>query len=99
MIKPEPSDSVKKATIALLNNIKVQINRGEEFGSLAEKHSMDPGSKKKGGNLGWVKRGSLLKNFEEATFTIKTNTISETTFGSDTPRNQKEMSLSSPMSY
>ena len=38
---------------------------------------MDPGSKKKGGDLGWVKRGSLLKNFEEAAFTIKTNTISE----------------------
>ena len=76
LIKPEPSDSVKKATIALLNNIKVQINRGEEFGSLAEKYSMDPGSKKKGGNLGWVKRGSLLKNFEETVFTIKPKVIS-----------------------
>ena len=38
---------------------------------------MDPGSKNKGGNLGWVKRGSLLKEFEEKTFTIKTNSISE----------------------
>ena len=76
LIKPEPSDSVKKATIALLNNIKAQINSGEEFGSLAEKYSMDPGSKKKGGNLGWVKRGSLLKNFEETVFTIKPEVIS-----------------------
>jgi len=77
LIKPEPSDSVKKATIALLNNIKVQINSGEEFGSFAEKYSMDPGSKKKGGNLGWVKRGSLLKNFEETVFTIKPKVISD----------------------
>ena len=38
---------------------------------------MDPGSKNKGGNLGWVKRGSLLKNFEKTTFTIKTNTLSD----------------------
>ena len=38
---------------------------------------MDPGSKNKGGNLGWVKRGSLLKEFEEKTFTIKINSISE----------------------
>ena len=38
---------------------------------------MDPGSKNKGGNLGWVKRGSLLKEFEEKTFTIKINNISE----------------------
>ena len=77
LIKPEPSDSVKKETLSLLNKIKDQINKGEDFGSLAEKHSMDPGSKKKGGNLGWVKRGSLLKNFEEAAFTIKPNIISE----------------------
>ena len=77
LIKPEPSDSVKKETIALLNNIKVQINNGENFGPLAEKYSMDPGSKKKGGNLGWVKRGSLLKNFEETVFTIKPKVISD----------------------
>jgi len=77
LIKPEPSDSVKKETLSLLNKIKDQINKGEDFGSLAEKYSMDPGSKKKGGNLGWVKRGSLLKNFEEATFTIKPKIISE----------------------
>ena len=77
LIKPEPSDSVKKETLSLLNKIKDQINKGEDFGSLAEKYSMDPGSKKKGGNLGWVKRGSLLKNFEESTFTIKPKIISE----------------------
>ena len=44
---------------------------------MASSFSMDPGSKKNGGYLGWVKRGSLLKNFEEAVFTVKTNTISE----------------------
>jgi len=76
LIKPEPSDSIKKETISFLNKIKEQITKGENFGVLAEKHSMDPGSKKKGGALGWVKRGSLLKNFEETTFTIKPKTIS-----------------------
>ena len=77
LIKPEPSDSVKREALALLNKIKDRIKKGEDFGVLAEKHSMDPGSKKKGGNLGWVKRGSLLKNFEEVTFTIKPKLISE----------------------
>tara|TARA_B100000035_G_scaffold310206_1_gene317636 strand:+ start:127 stop:1398 length:1272 start_codon:yes stop_codon:yes gene_type:complete len=77
LIKPTPSDSVKKETIKLLKNIKNKINNGESFESLAIKHSMDPGSKNKGGNLGWVKRGSLLKEFEEKTFTININMISE----------------------
>ena len=76
LIKPEASDSIKKETLSFLNKIKDQIIKGEKFGVLAEKHSMDPGSKKKGGDLGWVKRGSLLKEFEEMTFTIKPKTIS-----------------------
>ena len=60
----------------MLNNIKDKINNGEDFSFFAEKYSMDPGSKNNGGNLGWVKRGSLLKEFEEVTFTIKEKTIS-----------------------
>ena len=77
MIKPEPSDSIKKETLSFLNKIKDQITKGDDFGALAEKHSMDPGSKKKGGDLGWVKRGSLLKNFEEVAFTIKPKSVSD----------------------
>ena len=77
LIIPEASDSSKKETVSLLKKIKDKIIKGEDFGDMASSFSMDPGSKKKGGNLGWVKRGSLLKNFEEATFTIKTNTISD----------------------
>ena len=76
LIKPTPSDSVKKETVFILNNIKDKINSGEDFSFFAEKYSMDPGSKNNGGNLGWVKRGSLLKEFEEVTFTIKEKTIS-----------------------
>ena len=76
LIKPQASDSSKKETISLLETITKKIKKGEDFGKLASSFSMDPGSKKKGGNLGWVTRGSLLKNFEETVFTIKTNTIS-----------------------
>ena len=74
---PVASDSAKKETILLLKEIKEKIAGGEDFEKMASSFSMDPGSKKKGGDLGWVKRGSLLKNFEETAFTIKTNTISE----------------------
>ena len=77
LISPEASDSAKKETVSLLKEITKKIKEGEKFEKLAALYSMDPGSKKKGGDLGWVKRGSLLKNFEEATFTIKTNTISK----------------------
>ena len=77
LISPGSSDSTNKETVFLLKKIKEQIKEGGSFSDLANSFSMDPGSKKKGGDLGWVKRGSLLKNFEEAAFTIKINTISE----------------------
>jgi len=77
LIKPEPNNLVKKEIFNQLKIIKERIVSGEKFEILAKEFSMDPGSQKKGGELGWVKRGSLLKNFEEKTFTIKTNTISD----------------------
>ena len=77
LIKPEPSNEIKKDCFNILKKIKARIGEGESFETLAKEFSMDPGSKNTGGNLGWVKRGSLLKNFEEKTFTIKTNTVSE----------------------
>ena len=83
-VKIVPSDSSKKETIKLLSKIRKNIIAGEAFGDLAEKHSMDPGSKRNGGDLGWVKRGSLVKNFETAAFTLDIGYISqpiETEFG------------------
>ena len=65
LIKVKPSETAKKSSFLFLKNLKVKIEQGESFSDLAEKHSEDPGSKNNAGELGWVKRGSLLKNFEE----------------------------------
>ena len=83
LIKIPPSDSSKMETIKLLNNIRKQIMEGESFAALAEKYSIDP-SRNLGGGLGWVKRGSLVKNFETVAFTLDSGIISnpiETEFG------------------
>ena len=77
LLKPEPSDSIKKETKKLLYKLKNEILSGSIFKDVAKKYSMDPGSKNNGGNIGWVKRGSLLKNFETVAFTIKLNTLSD----------------------
>jgi peptidyl-prolyl cis-trans isomerase D len=44
---------------------------GESFGKLATEMSEDPGSKGKGGELGWVKKGEMVPQFEEALFQLK----------------------------
>src|SRR5579863_264526 len=53
-----------------------QIKAGGDFADLAKKNSQDPGSAQKGGDLGLVSRGQMVKNFEDAVFSLKPNEIS-----------------------
>ena len=53
-----------------------QLKAGGDFSELAKKNSQDPGSAAKGGDLGWVSRGQMVKPFEDATFSLKPNEIS-----------------------
>lgn len=50
---------------------KQLINNKASFKSLAEKHSKDTFSAKKGGDLGYVLQGQMVSEFEEAAFTLK----------------------------
>jgi peptidyl-prolyl cis-trans isomerase D len=53
------------------------------FAELAKKHSQDPGSAEKGGDLGWFGRGMMVKPFEDAVFKLAQNEMQlvESEFG------------------
>ena len=70
------SDISKEKVFSFLSNLKIEIENGLSFEAAAKEHSIDP-SKNNGGELGWVKRGLLVKNFETVAFTLEPGVISE----------------------
>jgi peptidyl-prolyl cis-trans isomerase D len=62
---------------SLADSLKTVIEKGGNFATLAEKYSQDPGSANNGGDLGWFRRGTMVKAFNDAAFSSKVNEISE----------------------
>ena len=54
-----------------------KIKKGEKFGKLARELSIDTGSAKRDGNLGFFGRGKMVKEFETAAFNLQVGQISE----------------------
>jgi peptidyl-prolyl cis-trans isomerase D len=57
--------------------IIVRARSGESFASLAEVNSDDTGSAKRGGELGVIRPGTMVKPFEDAVFAMGEGEISE----------------------
>ena len=74
--KKDPSKQDSADTKNLAKNLYARANSGESFSTLANEYSMDPGNQgTKGGDLGWFKKGQMVKQFEEAAFASKKDQI------------------------
>jgi peptidyl-prolyl cis-trans isomerase D len=54
-----------------------QAKKGANFEDLAKKNSEDPGTKDKGGDLGWVIQGQTVPEFEKTAFSLPKGTVSD----------------------
>ena len=75
--KPPITLDEKLAVKERLYGLRNRILKGERFSTLALLYSEDPGSAKKGGELGFQGRGELVPEFEAAAFALKDGEISE----------------------
>lgn len=66
------------------DSVLTQLRAGVSFEELALKYSDDPGSKEKGGDLGYFERRMMVKEFDEVAFQMEVGQISDivqTNFG------------------
>lgn len=84
VIEPVVSESERDRVRGELAALRERVLRGEKFSMLATLYSQDPGTAKKGGELGFFSRGEMVGEFESAAFALKPGEVSpiiETQFG------------------
>ncbi|MBI3735945.1 peptidylprolyl isomerase, partial [Candidatus Sumerlaeota bacterium] len=82
-LNPAASSAEKTAAKAKAEDILAKLKAGGDFPVLAKQNSEDPGTKDKGGELGFFGRGELVPPFEAVAFSLKPGEygIAESQFG------------------
>ena len=75
IMKMVPADSLDAVKHAQIDSI-AKIVTGENFAEVAKAESEDRGSSVRGGELGWFGKGMMVKEFEDAAFSLKSGEIS-----------------------
>jgi len=84
VIDPSVNEKEKESAKQRLRDIRDRIMKGEDFGTLAYLYSEDPGSAKQNGELGFLTRSMLVKEFAAEAFSLQPGQVSgivETEFG------------------
>lgn len=82
-VEPNADDAKKTEARKKIESVQGQLKKGDDFATVAKERSEGP-SKSRGGDLGYFKRGQMVKPFEDAAFSMKVGQVSgvvETQFG------------------
>jgi peptidyl-prolyl cis-trans isomerase SurA len=77
LMQVQPGRVAKQEAKQRMIEIRNRLQRGDVFQELAKLYSEDPGTAQKGGDLGFVERGTLFQSFEEAGFQLEPGEISD----------------------
>lgn len=78
LVKPEGEDAgAVAAAKAKLEGIRQRVLDGASFAEEAAAHSECPSGKQAGGSLGWFSPGMMVKEFDDAVFSMNVDELSE----------------------
>lgn len=84
VVTPRASDEARARAREEAESIRQRLLDGEDFAQLARRFSHDPGTRERGGELGWFRRGRMVPEFDRVAFILRTGQVSEvveTSFG------------------
>jgi len=85
VLKPAPDSVARQRAFQLAESLVVALRHpGADFAAAAKKFSGDSASAAQGGELGWFRRGVMVKEFEDVAFRVRPGEIAgpvETSFG------------------
>jgi peptidyl-prolyl cis-trans isomerase C len=76
-VSPNASKENRDAALNKIKDVQKQLKGGADFGDLAKKYSEDPGSKDRGGDLGYFSKGDMVPEFEKAAFPLNVGQVSD----------------------
>src|SRR6059058_5670182 len=77
VIVPKPDSAASARALQLAESLVVALSAGANFGEVAKKYSADSASRDQGGELGWFRRGPMVKQFEDVAFRLRPGTIAD----------------------
>ena len=77
LMQVQPGGLNRQIALQQIQEIQERLNLGEDFSELAKLYSEDPGTANIGGDLGFIKKGTLFESFEEAGFQLAPGQISD----------------------
>jgi len=77
VIAPQPDSAAKARARQLAESLVVVLRHGAKFADVAKQFSADSASREQGGELGWFRRGVMVKEFEDVAFRLRPGDISD----------------------